>query len=492
MKTKLVAVFAFILCLQVNAQTKKWSIQECIAYAIENNISLKQQELNTDIQEENVVSAKGNFLPDLSASASQDWNFGSFVGQNGVRISRDSRGNTFGLNTGVTLYNGKQNRNNLERAKIGVELSDLQLAIFKDDITINILTRYIDILAQKENARIAQEQVKITEQQITQIQEFVDAGRSPRADLLDIQAQLASDQELVVNTENAVEIAILSLAELLQISRIGFDVQDVDVDISSVSLLYENPEEIYEKALATRAEIKRAELQIESAELDTDIAKGQYYPSLTFGAGMNTSYQHSQGQDDVRIVQDPETAGNQVFVPAFEDPDNLVDPLLLAFPDTRDDRFIVQDNGFSQQLSDNLGYYAGFRLNIPIFNRNQSKANVNRQKINEQIAQNNLAQEKQDLNTVIVRAYTDARASLNQYRASEASVTAQEESFRNAKESFDLGVMTSFEFEQVRIRLLNAQAAFINAKYNFIFRTKALEYYTGMPVSVGGVIVNPQ
>ena len=457
MRTRILTVFVFIGFLSINAQTKKWSIYECIDYAIENNISINQQTLNAELAQEDINSAKGNFLPDLRGNASHSYNFGSSIGQNGVRISRDTRGSSFGLNTGITLFDGMRNVNNYEQAKLGLESSQLQKDIIQDDITINILTRYIDILAKKENLIIANEQVKITQQQIDQIQEFVNAGVRAKADLLDVKAQLASDTETVVNAESAVELALLSLTELLQISYKNFDIQDVDLDISSVSLLYDDADEIYEKALATRAEIKKAQLDIESSDLNIDLAKGAYYPTLSFGAGLGTSYQHSQGEEDLRPT-----------IPDSNDPSNIV----------------WVDNGFGQQLSDNLGYNFGFRLSVPIFNRMQTKSNVNKNIINQKRAENNLAQQEQDLYSTVVRAYNSARTSLNQYRASEASVEAQEEAFRNAQESFDLGVMTSFEFEQVRIRLLNAQAGFINAKYNFIFRTKALEYYTGVPITI--------
>jgi len=456
MRTKFLIIAAFIAVFSINAQTKKWSIYECIDYAIENNISIKQQTLNQGLAEEDVNSAKGNFLPNLAGSASQSWNFGSSINSNNVRVSRDFRGNNFGLNTGVTLFDGMRNVNNLNQAKLGLETSQLQKDIIQDDITINILTRYIDILAQKENLKIAQDQIEITKKQLDQVQEFVNAGVRAKADLLDIKAQLAKDQEQVVNAESTVELALLSLTELLQISYKNFDIQDVDLNISAVSLLYDDADEIYAKAVATRAEIKKAKLEIESSELNIDLAKGSYYPTLNFGAGLNTFYQHAQGSDDVRPIIDPNDPNNIIFIP----------------------------NGFGQQLSDNLGYNVGFNLSIPIFNRMQVKSNVNRNVINQKRAENNLAQQEQNLYSTVVRVYNSARTSLNQYNASKASVEAQEEAFKNAQESFDLGVMTSFEFEQVRTRLLNAQAAFINAKYNFVFRTKALEYYTGVPITI--------
>ena len=146
MRVKLLTVFVFIVCLSLNAQTKKWTLQECVTYATENNIQVKQSVLDTILSIENIRTAKGNFLPFASASASQRYDFGSFIGQTGVRISRDSRSNGFGLNTGVTIFNGFQNSNIKKQADLGLESSKLQLAVLKDDISVRVANSYLNIL----------------------------------------------------------------------------------------------------------------------------------------------------------------------------------------------------------------------------------------------------------------------------------------------------------------------------------------------------------
>jgi outer membrane protein len=170
---------------------------------------------------------------------------------------------------------------------------------------------------------------------------------------------------------------------------------------------------------------------------------------------MGTSYQHRQGQDDVRPIIDPDNPTNIILIP----------------------------NGFGQQLSDNMGYNFGFNLNIPIFNRNQTRAGVNRAKISNERITYALEQEKQTLRTNIEQAYADAKAAYNQFESSKLSLDAQKESFKNAQESYNLGVMNSFEFEQVRNRLINAESNLINAKYNFVFKTKVLDFYLGKPLT---------
>lgn len=437
------------------AQDKKWSLEECVNYAMENNISIKQTALDTDLADQDLISAKGNFLPNVNASASQDWNFGSFIGQDGNRVSIDSRGNSFGLNTGVILFNGFRNTSIYKQAQLGIESSELQLNILRDNISVNVVNQYLNILLNKENLKVAEEQVAITEKQVIQVSELVDSGVRPRADLFEVEAQLASDRERLTNVENSLELAKLALTQLLQISNEGFDVEEIELSLPEVLVEHKSSNEIYDYALQNRPEIKKAELDIENSILAIDIAKSAYYPTLSFGAGLGTSYQHFQGQEDLRVVIDP------------NDPTNIS----------------LVENGFWQQLEDNLGYNLGFRLDIPIFNRMQTKVSVDKAKINKERIAYSLDQAKQDLRSTIEQAYTDAKAAFKQFEASQVSLNAQKEAFKNAQESYNSGVMNSFEFEQVRNRLVNAEANLINAKYNFVFTTKVLDFYLGKPLT---------
>jgi outer membrane protein len=461
MKFKL-TILALLIGFLSFGQSKKWSLRECIDYAIENNISIKQAQLDAESANEDITSSKGNFLPNLNGSASHSYNFGSFIGQDGGRISSDSRGNSFGLNTGVTLFNGFRNTLLYEQSKLGLESSQIQLDILRNDISLNVANQYLNVLLNKEALKIAQEQIQVTQQQLDQIKELVDSGVRPRADLFDIESQLASNQESLVNAHNNVELALLGLAQLMQISHDGFDVQEVSIDITSFSFEYDDVNMIYNIAIGKRPEIRRAELNIKNSELGVDLAKSSFYPSLSLGGGLGTSYQHAIGEKDVRLILNNNGTPN--------DPSD-------DFPETI-------PNGFGKQLKNNLNYNLGFSLSIPIFNRFQTKVSVSKAKINNEKSLLSMEQEKQTLRTNIERAYADAKASLNQYLASEASVKAQDEAFSNAQDSYDLGALTSFELEQVRNRLVNAQSSLINAKYNFIFKTKVLDFYMGKVITL--------
>jgi outer membrane protein len=438
----------------VSAQQKMWTLQEAVDYALENNLQIQQTKLDYETAEQNVVTAKGNFLPDLNASASQLYNFGSFIGQDGNRIARDSRGNNFSLNTGVTLFNGFRNTATYKQAQLGLETSQLQLEILNNDVSLNVVNAYLNILFNKESLSLANEQIGFTQSQFNQVKELVDAGVRARIDLLDSESQLASDQERLVNAENSVELSLLSLSQLLQLPKENFDIETLEIDLDNAVLLYKDTGEILSYALTNRPEIKNAELNIENADLNIKIAKSAYFPTVNFGAGASTSYQHLQGQDDV--------------IPTFND-----FGLFAGF----------QENGFTQQVENNLGYNLGLSVNIPIFNGFQTKANVTRSEIDKKRLELALEQQKQTLSVNIEQAFTDAKAALKQYEASEKSVELQELAFENAQTSYNLGASNVFELEQVKNRLLNAQSSYLNAKYNFVFKTKVLDFYLGKSIT---------
>ena len=450
MKNSLIICLFFFVTSSFGQQ-KKWTLQECVNHALENNITVKQTQLDALIAEENITTARANFLPTVGGIAKQIYNFGSFIGNDGSRISRDTRGYSFGVNTGITIFNGFQNINLYKQALLGLKTSQLELDILKDNISLNVVNAYLNILLNKETLKLAQEQITISQKNLEQVEGLVDAGVRAKADLLASESQLATDNERLVNAQNSVILSLLSLSQILQVSKASFDVENILIDLTNTVLVYNNTDEILSYALTNRPEIKNAELNLENAEFNIAIAKSSYFPTLGFGGGLNTSYQHIQGQDDV--------------IPIFDQNTGMITEL--------------RPNGFGKQLENNLGYSFGFDLNIPIFTGFRNDANVNRSKINKERTNLALEQEKQTLTSNIEQAYADAKASLKQYEASKTSVIAQEEAFKNELEKYDLGVSTSFELEQVRNRLINAQSSFLNAKYNFVFKTKVLDFYMG-------------
>ncbi|SNR67420.1 TolC family protein [Lutibacter flavus] len=439
MRTKIVTILAFALFISLNAQDKKWTLQECVEYALDNNISIKQNKLNVAISEENVINAKGNFLPNLNASTNGNLNLGSgFDPVSQDRVSTSTFGGSFGINSGITVFNGYRNLNTYKQAQLGVESSKLDLEKIQDDISLFVVNSYLNVLFAKENLNVAKVQYEISKKQIESAKALFEAGDKPRSDLLNTQSTAAADEQSVILNENTLSLALLDLAQLLQINPTNFDVQVLEIDSPSLAMLYKNANEVYQKALTNRPEIKRAELDIELSDLSVEIAKASFLPSVSLGANVGTGYGYN--------------LKNNSHIPYFT------------------------------QLDDNLGYGISFSVNIPIFNRNQTKSNVNRQMINYEISKFGLDNAKLQLQQTIQKAFYDAKAAAKAYESAEKSLIAQKEAFKNAQESYNSGVMTSFDFDQVRNRLVNSEGAIIRAKYDYIFKSKVLKFYFGEPI----------
>jgi len=436
MRTRILSILAFVLFINATAQDKKWTLKECVNHALDHNITIKQNKLNVEISQENVNSAKGNFLPNLNASTSGNLNFGSgFDPVSQDRVSTSTYGGSLGINSGVTVFNGYRNLNTYKQAKLGVEGSKLDLEKIQDDISLYVVNSYLNVLFAKENLKVAIVQYEISKKQIENAQAKFDAGTKPKGDLLNAQSTAATDEQSVILNENALNLALLDLAQILQVEPVGFDIEAIEVNAPSIIMMYKNPNEVYQKALTNRPEIKKAELEIESADLSVEIAKASFSPSVSLGANVGTGYGYN--------------LKNNSHIPYFT------------------------------QLDDNLGYGVNFNVNIPIFNRNQTKSNVNRQKINYEISKFGLDNQKLQLEQTIQKAFYDAKAAAKTYESAKKSLSAQEEAIKNAQESYSFGIMTQFDFDQVRNRFVNAEGAMIRAKYDFVFKTKVLEFYYG-------------
>jgi len=437
-KTKIILFVAVFISMTAFSQ-KKWTLKECVHHALENNISIKKNKLNIAVQKENVVNAKGNFLPTVSASSGGNFGFGStFDPVSKNRVATSTFGGSFGLRSGVTVFNGFRNLNTRKQAKLGVTSSQLDLEVIEDNISLNVVNSYLNILFAKENLNVAQVQYEISKKQIERAKSQFDAGVKPKGDLLNAKSTAANDAQNVIAQQNILDIALLNLAQLLQISAVNFNVAPLEIDSPSIATLYKDSNLIYEKALLNRPEIEKAKLEIENADLSIAIAKSSYMPTVSASASASTNY------------------GFNFDLPVG-----------------------TSNKEFFKQINDNLGYGLGFSINVPIFNGFKTDSNVNRSKINKEITEFNLESQKLQLQQTIQKAYLDAKSSAKSYEAAEISLSAQKEAFKNAQERYNYGAMTLFDFDQVRNRLVNAESAMIRAKYDYVFKTKVLKFYYG-------------
>lgn len=468
-----ILIFIFLFGFSVHAQTKKWTIEECVNYALERNISIKQSSLDSELASIDKNTAIGSFLPTINADASHSWNIG--LNQNittGLLENQTTQFSALGLSAGIDIYKGMQNQNRLRRANLSIIAAQYQLSKMKDDVSLNVANAFLQILFNKENIKVQNEQLAINEKQYQRTEELVKAGSVPRGDLLDIKATVATNKQNVINAENTFLISKLSMAQLLQLDDFkNFDIADANYPITESATMLLTPETIFEKAKEQRVEVKIARTNLEIAEKDVKIAKGAFQPSLQGFYRFNTRVGYADRitgfelntSNPSSVIGVVEGTNQKVLEPNFS-------PVLgKPLP-------------FFDQFSDNKGHNFGFQLNVPILNGFSVKNNVERNKVSLEKSKIALSQSELDLERNVYTAFTDAKGALNAYESAVVALDARKEAFNYATEKYAVGLMNAFDFNQSQTLLANAQSEVIRTKYDYIFRVKVLEFYFGIPI----------
>lgn len=444
-------VLLFVFSLSSSAQTKKRTLEECVKYALDHNISIKQTALDSETALIDKRGALGNFLPSVNASASHSWNIG--LNQDittGLLQNKTTQFTSSGVSVGVDIYKGLQNQNTLRKARLSIIVAKYQLTKMQEDIALNVANAFLQVLFNKENLKVQNEQMSINEKQLTRSQELVNAGTIPRGDLLDIKATLASDNQKVITAENTLLISKLSLAQLLQIDSFeNFDVVDDTMAKDENNILSQEPTAIYDKAKEGRTELKIAQTNLEIAEKNVAIAKGKFQPTLQGFYNFNTRISYA----DI----------------ALRDSNGAVIGVQSAPP-------------FFNQFSDNKGQSYGVQLNIPIFNGFSAKNNVERSKVSLEKSKIALEQQNLDLQRNVYTAFADAKGALKAHESALVALESRQASYSYAKDKFDVGLMNSFDLNQSQTLLSNAQSEVLRSKYDYIFKIKILEFYFGIPI----------
>ena len=448
--TKITFLTLLFLSVLSQAQSKKWTLEECVNYAIKNNISIKQSELDAKSAAIEKSSAIGGFLPSLNINGSHSWNIG--LNQNittGLLENQTTQFTSAGLNSNIDVYNGMQNQNRLRRANLALLASTYQLSKMQDDVSLNIANSFLQILFNKENLKVQKEQLSNNEKQLQRSQELVNAGVVPRGDLLDIKATVASNNQAIVVAENALLISKLSLAQLLQLENFqDFDIVDANYPITESATLLQTPATIYAKAKEERVELKIAKTNLEIAERDVKISKGAYQPSIQGFYSFSTRAGYAD-----RVVFDQ--SGNPSFQPPFS---------------------------VLKQFDLNKGHSFGFQMNIPVLNGFATKNNVARSKIALDRSKIAFSQQELDLERNIYTAFTDAKGAMKTYESAIITLEARQESYNYAKEKFAVGMLNAFDLNQSQSLFVNAQSEVVRTKYDYIFRVKVIEFYFGIPI----------
>lgn len=473
-KRSFLSLIAMLVCsITIQAQSKKWTLEECVTYAIQNNISIKQSELDSKMALIDKKSAVGRFLPSLNASASHSWNIG--LNQDittGLLQNKTTQFTSAGANVGIDIYRGLQNQNTLRKANLSIVAAKYQLVKMKEDIALNVANAFLQVLFNKENLKVQKEQLRINEKQYARSEELVKAGSIPRGDLLDVKATLALNNQNVITAENSLLISKLSLSHLLQLKDFeNFDVVD-DTDVKDENnIMAQTPSAIYEKAFEGRTELKIARTNLEIAEKNVAIAKGAFQPTLQGFYSFNSRVAYSD-----RVTGVIPNASNPTSIVGFVEGtnQNVLSPNFT--------RVLGNPAPFFDQFNTNKGQSFGMQLSVPVFNGFSARNNVERSKVSLERSKIAVEQQNLDLQRNVYTAFADAKGALNAYESSVAALEARQGAYNYATEKYSVGLMNSFDFNQSQTLLTNAQSEVLRTKYDYIFKIKILEFYFGIPL----------
>lgn len=450
-------------------------LQEAVDVALKNNLSIKQSSLTVENSLNTFDASKWARYPNLNGSA----NLNLFSGRNinpytnGI-ITNTVGSNGFGLSSGVTIFDGYQTRNNIALNQTNVEIAKLDLQAMKNTITLNVVVAYLNILSQEDLLAVSQRQLDVSKIQLERTQKLVNAGSVPETNLFDIQAQLANDEVQVVNAENAIVSAKLTLKQLLNIAADrNVDVIRIEVPNPNIQPYPNSPAEVYDVAQSFLADVQAADMRIKAAQKGVDIAKGLKYPVISAFANANTNSTTAAEKLVVTPTIIEQEAG-------YVNVAGVRYPVIAVLPSSTT---TTEKIGYFRQLGGNVNLSAGISARIPIFNGYNAKYRttgaVIQQKQAEVQAENVRLRLRQDIET----AYVNMSNSAKKYSALGNQVRALEESYRAAESKFNVGSLNSLDYSISKSNLDRARVNQIQAKYDYIFRIKILDYYQNKPLN---------
>ena len=443
----MMAFLSAIAPANAQEQTAPWSLEACINYAYANNLQLKQKMEEQEARKVELHTSKHSWLPAVNANMGQSFQFGRSTSKSGVIVDQNAANTTFNINLDMPIFDGFKIPNDIAARKLDLQAAIESLNKAKEDLAVNIASYYLQVLYNKELQRVAQLQVDLDREQVDKTEAMVNAGKVPLSQLYDIKAQLARDEVTLTEATNNVQLALLDLAQSLELERSdrSFDIvtpQITDAVAENMSSILP-PETIFDQAVTFKPQIKEQEYLLESQKRMLKVAQAGYYPKLNFGASYSNGYYHT-------------SMGGE-------------------FADTR---------SFGDQLKQNGQKIVGFSLSIPLFNRFQVRNSVRSARIGINNQQLLLENSKKTLYKEIQQAYYNATAAQEKYTASDKSVASSREAFSYAQARYEAGKSTVFEFNEAKTKYAQSLAEQAQAKFDFIFRAKILDFYRGTPLKL--------
>lgn len=437
----------FFLGILINAFAQQigpvYDLQTAVSVALENNLSLKRSQLNQLITETTLLQTRGQRLPTLTTGSSAGYRWGRSINPVTNLFQTSRIGNiNLSASSSATIFGGGRINNSINQSMADLQAGEYTVEAAQNDISLNIINLFINVVFNREQVKIAENQLETTQDQLNRTTKLVVAGALPFSDQLDLQAQNSTNQVEVINAKNNLRISKLNLAQAMQIPfSEEFDVLEPVFEVNDLLIATESSSRIYEVALGFMPEIKAAASNVESAEYGVKIAKGAYMP--TFGLGVN------------------------VF-------SNYVDQV-FGFGDRL---------SFGNQIDNNLSQSGNLQLSIPLFSQFNNKAGLQRARVQRQLAEVSVQEAKNKLRQDIESAFNSAIAAEQSYKASLTRVSSLQESFRISQQRFDIGAINSVDFQIAQNNLFNAQAELLNSKYSYIFSVKVLDFYLGNPINL--------
>ena len=432
-------LMAFAVSVRSHAQ-ETWDLEQCIDYAIAHNLTVKQREAARDQSEIDANTARWSRLPDLNGNASHSFNFGRSLQANNTYQSINTQSTGFGLSTSIPLFTGMQIPNNIALSKLNLKAAVADLDKAKEDVSVQVASAYLQALFNQELAKVAHEQVALSREMLVQKEAFFENGKASESEWLEAKARVAQDELSAVQADNNCGLSLLELTQLLELpSPEGFQIAIPDTRMELLAENLVSPAEIYSQAVTAKPAILAAQYRLQGAARSIKIAQSGFYPQLSFGAGLSTNYYNISGRENA---------------------------------------------AFRPQLRDNFSQYMGFSLSVPLFNRLSTRNRVRSAKVEQLSLTWQLEEAKKSLYKEIQQAYYNAVNAKTQYQSSQTASEAAEASFRLMKEKYANGKANATEYNEVRTNWMKALSDCIQAKYEYLFRTKILDFYRGIPITL--------
>lgn len=476
---KIALTFLLLLGVVVTSYSQKnWSLEKCIQYALENNLTIKQSEYGVHNAALSNQQAKASRLPNVSGQVNGGYQFGRTIDPTTNTFENQRIGfNSFSVNAGAVLFSGNAVNNSIKRSQLDLKIAKLQGEEVINSLSLNIANAYLAILLTQEQLDNAQKQLVLSQEQLSQTDKLVNAGVLPKNNRLDFVSKIALDEQAVIQLENQLASAYLTLAHLLQLPS----VEDLSIvtpnviipEAANPALL--NPERVYQIALQQQPQIEAAELGVKSAEIGVALSKSSLIPELSIFGGLNSNYSTAAKDFDnpdlsnaTLIENTPQPVlidGSNSFLTTFS-------PEGIAFPNKK----------YGTQINENFGQNIGLSLRVPIYNNSQNRIALERARINVLQQQVSNEQIRQTLRTEIQTAVANARAGEKSYEAALKSEAAASTAYESAIKRYELGAINTFDFSTARNNLDRAKINLIQTKYQYVFYLKVIDFYLGKEI----------